>query len=132
MQAWKNLNLPNCPTLHATQASSVVMAESARMSVLSVPSRTFEPAVRPGAGRGADAQQDVGGKEPAEQHDFGREKKPDAELGVVKAGVRPGLNCVGNFHELNQCAVEILGAGKPSGGSFCGVKSVAWPGTLYS
>ena len=91
-----------------------------------------EPAVRPGAGRGADTQQNVGGKKAAEEHDFGREKKPDAELGVVKSDVRSGLNCVGNIHELNQCAVEVVGADKGSGGSFCGVKSVAWPGTLYS
>jgi hypothetical protein len=31
-----------------------------------------------------------------------------------------------------QCAVETSGAATESGGSFCGKKSVAWPGTLYS
>ena len=99
VQAWKNLNFPNCPTLHATQAMSVVMAESASTSVLMRAQRHVLPAVRPFAGRGADAQQHIGGKKPAEEHDFGREKKPDADLGVVKPRVRPGLDCVGNFHE---------------------------------
>jgi hypothetical protein len=33
---------------------------------------------------------------------------------------------------VNQCAVETSGAATTSGGSFCGKKSVAWPGTLYS
>jgi hypothetical protein len=89
VQAWKNLNLPNCPTLHATHASSVVMAESARMMVLAVPSVTSsQPCGHMPVG--ADAQQNVGGKKSAEEHHFGREKQPDADLGVVNAGVRPG------------------------------------------
>ena len=82
VQAWKNLNLPNCPTLHATQASSVVMAESARTSGVERAERDVEPAVRPGARLGADAQQNVGGKKPAEEHHFGRQKQPDADLAL--------------------------------------------------
>ena len=41
VQAWKNLNLPNSRTLHATHASSVVMAESASMTVLMRAERTL-------------------------------------------------------------------------------------------
>ena len=46
----------------------------------------------------ADAQKDVGGEEAAEEHHFGREEQPDAELRVVKPRVRTGFDCVGDFH----------------------------------
>ena len=70
--------------------------------------------------RRADAKQDVRGKQGAKQHHFRGEEEPDADLGVIKAGVLARLYCVGNVHEWNQS------------GSFCGVKSFACPGTLYS
>src|SRR6185437_1991929 len=60
-----------------------------------------EPAVWPIAVFGADAQQHVSRKKSAEEHDFGREEKPNAELGIVNAGVRSGLNCIWNVHLKN-------------------------------
>ena len=53
---------------------------------------------RPCAGLGSHAQQHVGGKQRAEQHDLGGEEEPDAQLRVVEAGVRPWLNRIGDFH----------------------------------
>ena len=53
---------------------------------------------RPCAGLGSHAQQHVGGKQRAEQHDLGGEEEPDAQLRVVQAGVRPWLNRIGDFH----------------------------------
>ena len=58
-----------------------------------------EQPMRPGAGVRADAQQDVGGEERAEEHDFRSEKQPDADLGVVEAGIRPGFCGKRDFHE---------------------------------
>ena len=74
------------------------MAESASSTVLIVPSGTLSQPCGQVPGRRADAQQDVGGEQPAEEHHFGGQEQPDADLGVVEAGVGPGLNCVGNFH----------------------------------
>ncbi len=132
VQAWKNLNLPNWRTLHAAQASSVVMAESASSSVLMVPSVTLSQPCGQVPGLRADAQQNVGGKKSAEEHHFGRQKQPDAELGVVNAGVRPVFNCVGDFHEKSVMRGWGLTGAAELSGSSCGVKSVAWPGALYS
>ena len=67
--------------------------------------RNTQPAVRPLFG--ADAQQDVGGKKPAKEHDLGRQKQPDADLGIVKAGVRPGADGVRDVHFRNaKCGVR--------------------------
>ena len=55
--------------------------------------------MRPVNGIGPDAQQDIGGKERAEEHDFGGQKEPDANLGIEEAGVGSRLNCIGDVHE---------------------------------
>src|SRR5437867_5347434 len=54
-----------------------------------------EPTVGPVAFGSAHAQQDVGGKQGAEEHDFGAKEQPNADLGVVEAGVLAGLDDVG-------------------------------------
>jgi len=56
-------------------------------SVLTVADRDIQPAARPVALRSAHAQQDVRREQRAEQHDFRGQEEPDADLGVVKAGV---------------------------------------------
>ena len=60
----------------------------------------IQPVAGPGAGIGADAQKNVGREQRAEEHDFGGQEQPDADLRVVKAGVRPAFNCVGDFHAI--------------------------------
>ena len=61
--------------------------------------RDVEPAVRPITFRRADPQQNVRGEERAEEHDFGGQKQPDADFGVVKAGILARLDDVGeDFH----------------------------------
>ena len=47
---------------------------------------------------GTDAKDDVGGEERAEQHHFGREEQPDAELAVRSAGVGSLFNGVWDVH----------------------------------
>ena len=54
--------------------------------------------MRPGAGLGVEAQENVSGEKTAKEHYFRGEEQPDPDLGVPKAGVRPRCNCVGNFH----------------------------------
>src|SRR5262249_15560436 len=53
-----------------------------------------------------------------EQHDLRGKKEPDADLAVGQTGIPPDLYGVRNFH-LDQA-------------SYCGTKSFAAPGTLYS
>ena len=47
---------------------------------------------------GTNAEEDVGGEQAAEEHDFRSEEEPDADLGVVEAGVRPGVNGIRDVH----------------------------------
>src|SRR5258706_4313902 len=72
----------------------------------------------------AHAKQNVRGKERSEEHHFRSKEEPDADLRVEQAGIGPGFYRVGNFH-ADQAFLNCSG-------SFCGVKSVACPGTLYS
>src|SRR6187455_943700 len=81
--------------------------------------------MRPQVRRRADSQQYVGGKQSAEEHDFRGKEEPNAHLRVIKPGVLPWGNCVGNIHAINYF-LAVFSA------SFWGVKSFAWPGTLYS
>ena len=80
----------------------------------------------------ADAQQDVGGEQRAEQHHFGRQEQPDPELAVRQARVGPGFDCVRNVHvaEFHHGGTAFMLYARS--GSNCGVKSFAEPGTLYS
>ena len=122
VQAWKILNRPNCFIFNDAQAMTTVMVEMIRTRVLNVPIGMFsQPCGQ--FSRRADAQQDVGGEQRAEQHDFRREKQPDADLGVVKAGVRARLDCVGNFHECSGLRLGLVLRGE--------ILSLR-PGTLYS
>ena len=82
------------------------------------PSRTLSSPC--GHSARADAQEDVGRKQRAEQHDFRREEQPDAELAVGEPGVGP---------RLRRCTESPCYA---RSGSNWGVKSFAAPGTLYS
>ena len=68
------------------------------MMVLIVPSEHAQLAVRPFDR--ADAQDDVGGKQRAEQHHFRREEQPDPELAVGQSGVGPFFDCVRNIHRV--------------------------------
>ena len=63
------------------------------------PSQTFWTWLRPGAVVGAEAHEEIGGEDRAEEHDLGGEEEPDAELAVVEAGIGARGECVGNFHE---------------------------------
>ena len=45
------------------------------------------------------SKEDVGREEATEQHDLRGEEQPDADLGIPKAGVRPGCDCVWDFHQ---------------------------------
>ena len=130
--AWKNLNRPNWFIFSDAQAITVVMLEVISTRVLTVPDRNIQPTVRPKTFRRAHAQQNVSGKQRSEEHDFGRQEQPNADLGIVKPGIRPRFYCVRNFHES---AASVLGFDielTHQSGWFCGVKSAAWPGTLYS
>ena len=60
--------------------------------------RHVEEAVWPVTGLGIKSQEDVGGEKSPEEHDFRGEKKPDTDLGIPKAGVGTGGNCVRYFH----------------------------------
>jgi len=86
VQAWKNLNRPNSPTLQ----NGVERAET-----------DVKPAMGPHTLIRADAQQHISGEESAEEHDFRGQEEPDADLGVIDAGIRPGFYSVGDFHEIN-------------------------------
>ena len=78
---------------------TIVTDEPISTTVLSVASGTFRIVAPSGHVVGAGPQDDVGREERAEEHDFGREKQPDAELDVVQPGVGPRLYGVGNlFH----------------------------------
>ena len=70
---------------------TTVMLETMSTMVLVMPSGMFSRPCGQLPGVGADAQQDVGGKQRAEQHDFGSQKEPDADFGVEQAGVRAGF-----------------------------------------
>ena len=62
------------------------------------PHRNIEPPMGPITFHRSHAQQDIRREERAEQHDFRGQKEPDADFGVVKAGVLPRLDDVGeNF-----------------------------------
>ena len=54
--------------------------------------------MRPHTWRCVQSQKDISGKKCAEEHHFGCEKQPDADLGVPEAGVGTSRNCVWNFH----------------------------------
>ncbi len=99
---------------------TVVMLDVMSTKVLQVPTGTFsQPCGQKPSGAPTRSRM-YRRKQSAEKHHFGRQEQPDADLGVVKPGVGPGLNGVRDIHNSGQT------------GSFCGVKSVAWPGTLYS
>src|SRR4029077_390656 len=59
-----------------------------------------EKSVRPFPRVSIETQEDVSGKESAEEHYFGGEKQPDANLRIPQTGVRPSGDCVRNFHWL--------------------------------
>ena len=54
--------------------------------------------VGPGAVLGAEADEEIGGEDRAEEHDLGGEEEPDAELAVIEAGIGTRGDGVGNFH----------------------------------
>src|SRR5215469_5732747 len=58
-----------------------------------------QPTVRPVAFWRTDPQEDVARKQSAEQHHFRCEKEPDADFGVVEAGVPASVNCIRYVHE---------------------------------
>jgi hypothetical protein len=58
--------------------------------------------LRPRALVGAEAHEEVGGEERAEEHDLRGEEEPDAELAVVESRVGPRGDCVGNIHEAGR------------------------------
>src|SRR5262249_28367581 len=68
--------------------------------------------------RHASADQDVAREERPEQHDFGRQEEPDADLAVVETGIAPNFDGVRNFHVAHA--------------SNWGWKPLAAPGALYS
>jgi hypothetical protein len=47
---------------------------------------------------GTEAEEDVAGEQAAEEHDFGGEEEPDADFGVIEAGVGAGVNGVRDVH----------------------------------
>ncbi len=71
---------------------TMVTDEPMRMMVLSVASGTFRnsrPWCQVPAGS-ARAQQHVRGEQGAEEHHLGGEEEPDAQLGVIQAGIGTG------------------------------------------
>src|SRR5204863_5865947 len=96
--------------------------------------RHAEPDVQLAVGpfRRAGPQDDVGGKERPEQHDFRREEQPDAQLAVRQPGVGPLFDCVRNVHDLCVLCILCVLRVQAFSGSNCGLKSLAAPGTLYS
>src|SRR3982751_4501565 len=57
--------------------------------------------MRPIAWPGIESQENVGGKQAAEEHYFRGEKKPDPDLGVPKSSVATCAYSVGNLHILS-------------------------------
>ncbi len=57
-----------------------------------------QQSMRPGSGRGIEPEKNVSGEQSAKEHDFRRQKKPDADFRVPEPGVGAGGDCVGNFH----------------------------------
>ena len=86
--------------------------------MLSVASGTFRIVSPRGQLRRPRPDQDVAGKQGAEQHDLGGQEEPDADLAVIETGVGARVYGVGDVH-LDQA-------------SCWGTKSLAAPGTLYS
>ncbi len=80
--------------------------------------RDVQNRVSPRPDRRPRPDQDVARKQGPEQHDLRGQEEPDADLAVGETGVAAHLDGVRDLH-LDQA-------------SYCGVKSLAAPGTLYS
>jgi hypothetical protein len=81
---WKRRYLEKLPAFKAAQPSTTVTDEVISTAVLKVPMGMLSNAVRPVEGIGANAQENIGGEQAAEEHDFGGQEQPDADLGVVE------------------------------------------------